>query len=234
MHSNIVLFSTEAMESTTTPPELKVLAIDDHLLIREGIVSILRALHPGIKVGVADTCAAGISRGLSEPWDLILLDLQLPDQSGLIALDQFRRMRPETPVVIMSALEDRATVMKCLDLGAKAYLPKSSDAAKIRAALSHLLSGGVHIPNVTSFANSPSANGSQGLPWTLTERQVDVLKLVMDGLSNKLIARKLDIAESTVKIHVSAVFREMQVNSRTQALLAVAKSGTKFGPISVS
>ncbi len=209
---------------------LRVLAIDDHLLIREGIVSILRALHPGIVVGVADTCAAGLAKGLSEVWDLILLDLQLPDQSGFTALEQFRRGRPETPVVVMSALEDRATVIRCLDLGAKAFLPKSSDSIKIRAALSHLLSGGIPVPNVTSYSSQyPLQQGASDLPWQLTERQIEVLKLVMDGLSNKLIARRLDIAESTVKIHVSAVFRELQVNSRTQALLAVAKSGVKFG-----
>jgi DNA-binding NarL/FixJ family response regulator len=222
------------MNSLPPTREMKVLAIDDHVLIREGIVSILRALHPGINVGVADTCAAGLARGMSEPWDLILLDLQLPDQSGFSALEQFRRARPETPVVIMSALEDRATVVKCLDLGAKAYLPKSSDAAKIRFALSHLLGGGIHIPNVTSFSARPLAQNPTEMPWNLTDRQVEVLKLVMDGLSNKLIARKLDIAESTVKIHVSAVFRELQVNSRTQALLAVAKSGVKFGAITAS
>jgi DNA-binding NarL/FixJ family response regulator len=222
------------MNPTPTTRDLRVLAIDDHLLIREGIVSILRALHPTIIVGVADTCSAGLSRGTSESWDLILLDLQLPDQSGFIALEQFRKVRPETPVVIMSALEDRATIMKCLDLGAKAYLPKSSDAVKIRAALSHLLGGGIHIPNVTSFSARANVEEEYTLPWNLTERQVDVLKLVMDGLSNKLIARKLDIAESTVKIHVSGVFREMQVNSRTQALLAVAKSGVKFGPMVAS
>jgi DNA-binding NarL/FixJ family response regulator len=208
-----------------TSRQLKVLAIDDHMLIREGIVSIIRALQPNTLVGTADTCAVGLSRGMAEVWDLILLDLQLPDQSGFSALEQFRRLLPETPVVIMSALEDRATVMKCLDSGAKAFLAKSSDSASIRKALTHLLGGGVHIPHVTSFSDQPP------WPWKLTERQVEVLKLVMDGLSNKLIARKLDIVESTVKIHVSAVFRELQVNTRTQALLAVAKSGVKLGAL---
>jgi DNA-binding NarL/FixJ family response regulator len=218
------------MNSLSTQQDTRVLAIDDHLLIREGIVSILRALHPGVVVGVADTCAGGLARGLSEPWDLILLDLQLPDQSGFTALEQFRKVRPETPVVIMSAVDDRATVMKCLDAGAKAFLSKSSDASKIRLALGHLLNGGIPIPQVTSFvAQSSVKDVATDLPWSLTERQIEVLKLVMDGLSNKLIARRLDIAESTVKIHVSAVFRELQVNSRTQALLAVAKSGIQFG-----
>jgi DNA-binding NarL/FixJ family response regulator len=221
------------MNSVPAQRETRVLAIDDHLLIREGMVSILRALHPGVIVGVADTCAAGLARGISEPWDLILLDLQLPDQSGFTALEQFRRVRPETPVVIMSALDDRATVIKCLDAGAKAFLSKSSDASKIRLALGHLLNGGIAIPQVTSFAARSSDGAAKGdAPWNLTERQLDVLKLVMDGLSNKLIARRLDIAESTVKIHVSAVFRELGVNSRTQALLMVAKSGHQFGSVS--
>jgi DNA-binding NarL/FixJ family response regulator len=130
----------------------------------------------------------------------------------------------------MSALEDRATIIRCLDLGAKAFLPKSSDSTKIRAALGHMLSGGISVPNVTSYAiRGKLQHGSTDMHWQLTERQIEVLKLVMDGLSNKLIARRLDIAESTVKIHVSAVFRELQVTSRTQALLAVAKSGLKFG-----
>lgn len=217
-----------ASSEVSDPKASRVLVIDDHVFISEGIVSVLRRLQPAIVVATTDTCASGIARGLSEPWDFILLDLQLPDQSGFIALQTFKTNRPEIPVVITSAQEDHATVLKCLDAGAKGFIPKSSNSQRISEALGHLLDGGITVPRVMPQRSSAPNDPQSPNYVKLTDRQMEVLKLITDGLSNKLIGRKLDIAESTVKIHVSSIFRELQVNSRTQAMLAVARAGLQF------
>ena len=212
---------------------MDILVIDDHALVREGIALLLRSLRPDASIVQADTCAGGLDAARARRFDLVLLDLQLPDMPGFVALERFRREHEDVPVVVVSGREDRATVMKALDLGANAFVPKSAESARIRAALHALLEGRVYLPDSVTgegagAAAAPAARASDA--WTLTERQREVLALLVAGLSNKLIARRLDIAESTVKIHVSAILREVRVTSRTQALIAVARAGVKLTP----
>jgi len=206
---------------------VNILIVDDHALIREGAASMIAGLAPGARVDQADTCAAALARAAARRYDLVLLDLQLPDQPGFVALERCRAEHPETAVVVLSAQEDRATVLRALDLGAKSFIPKSTDSARMREALAVVLGGGIYLPGSTGAVGPAPAAGA-ALPWPLTDRQVEVLGLVVAGLPNKLIARRLDIAESTVKIHVSAILRELKVTSRTQALIAVAKSGVRL------
>ena len=209
---------------------MDILIIDDHALVREGIELVLRALQPGARIAQAATCQAGIDLARECRFDLVLLDLNLPDMPGFVALERFRAEYPEMPVVVVSGMEDRATVMKALDLGARAFLPKSSDSSRIRSALRALLEGRVVLPDSVVGAVIPGMPGQDRKPddWNFTERQREVLALVVAGLPNKLIARRLDIAESTVKIHVSAILRELRVTSRTLALIAVARSGMRI------
>lgn len=209
---------------------MKILIIDDHALVREGIALVLRSLRPEAVIVQADNCQSGIEAARREAFDMVLLDLQLPDMPGFVALERFRSEHASLPVVVVSGLEDRDTVLRTLDMGAKAFVPKSADSSKIRHALEALLDGRVYLPDsvvgagagVAPQAVRPESN------WNLTDRQREVLALVVAGLPNKLIARKLVIAESTVKIHVSAILRELRVTSRTQALIAVARSGVRL------
>ncbi len=209
---------------------MRVLIIDDHALVREGIALVLRSLRPDCSIVQADTCQSGIEAARAEPFDMVLLDLQLPDMPGFVALERFRREHGSLPVVVVSGMEDRDTVLRTLDMGAKAFVPKSADSSKIRHALEALLDGRVYLPE--SVVGAGAGVGPQSVRpesnWNLTDRQREVLALVVAGLPNKLIARRLDIAESTVKIHVSAILRELRVTSRTQALIAVARSGVRL------
>lgn len=208
---------------------MRILIIDDHELVREGIGVIIRSIDPQAEIGFAESCQSGIDKANQGNWNLFLLDLNLPDQPGFVALERFRRDHPEVPVVVISGQEDRATVLRALDHGAKAFLPKSAQSSRIRTAIEALLAGRVFLPeSVLGETFSPPRSGQTqalGKQVGLTERQREVLSLVVAGLPNKLIARRLDIAESTVKLHVSAIFRELRVSSRTQAIVEVARSG---------
>ncbi len=206
---------------------MKILIVDDHALIREGVAAMILSLRPDAQVLQAESCAQGLQVASSHALDLVFMDLQLPDQPGFVALERCRELYPTMPVVVLSGQEDRNTVLRSLDLGAKAFVPKSADAAKIRGAIEVLLDGRIFLPE--SVMGAPAgARPDDTDPWGLTERQRGVLALVIAGLSNKLIARKLDIAESTVKIHVSAILRQLKVTSRTQALIVVARSGVRL------
>lgn len=210
---------------------MKILIVDDHSLVREGIVAMIRNFKPDAFIAQADTCAGAILQARHEIFDLMFLDLHLPDQPGMVALQRMRESYPAMPVVIISGQEDKATVMKTLDLGAKSFVPKSSDSNKVRLAIETVLNGRIYLPEsaLGGVASPPLTGGaSQNMPWALTDRQVDVLALLVAGLPNKLIARRLGIVESTVKIHVSAILKELKVASRTQAIIAVSKAGVQM------
>ena len=201
---------------------MKILIIDDHALIREGIAVMVQAIKPDTEILQAGSCAEGLTIAAQHDFDFAFLDLQLPDQPGFVALEKFREQYPSMSVIVISGLEDKATVLQALDLGAKAFVPKSSDSGKIRDAIRVLLEGRIYLPeSVTGVQGSVEPSPPS---WNLTPRQQEVLALLLDGLPNKLIARRLAIEESTVKIHVSAILRELKVASRTQALIAVARS----------
>lgn len=202
---------------------MHVLIVDDHALIREGIVAVMGGLRPDARIDACGRCDEALALAAERHYDLVLLDLQLPDRPGFHALEALRQTHPETPVVVVSAQEDRATVLRTLDLGARSFIPKSSDTQRIRQALGAILAGQVFLPD-SVFSEAEPRPQSGAMPWQLTDRQLEVLQLLVAGLSNKLIARRLDIAESTVKIHVSAILRELKVGSRTQALIAVARA----------
>lgn len=208
---------------------MRILIIDDHALIREGIALMIKRIQPQAELWLANSCASGLEITAAQMIDFIFLDLNLPDQPGFVALEMFREKYASTPVVVVSAQEDRATVLKALELGAKAFVPKSADSARLHGAIEALLDGRIYLPESITGADAfPASAGNTSGAWALTERQKEVLALILMGLPNKLIARRLNIVESTVKIHVSAILRELKVASRTQALIAVARYGIRL------
>ncbi len=205
---------------------MRFLVADDHELIREGLSAQLRALDPD-----ADVVAAA---SLDEVWeeverdgaaDLLLLDLGMPGGDGMSALARLCNRYPEMPVAVVSASEDRATIEKAIDHGAAGYIPKSMAMNVMMNAIRLILSGGVYLPEtlLRSKSDAPEdvGNTSRGndeiAPEPLTQRQIDVLCLMCEGLSNKEIARRLGISPHTVKIHVAAVLKALHADNRTQA-----------------
>ena len=206
---------------------MKILVVDDHVLIREALRGLFRDLRPEAIVLEAADAARAVALLAEQPdVALILLDLSLPDRDGLGLLAELRARHPGISVVVLSGFADRANVMRALDLGALGFIPKSAGREVMTSALSLVFSGGVYIPPEILASNALTAKPQ--LPPSdlgLTGRQTDVLALMMQGKSNKAICRRLDLAEATVKNHVTAILKALGVSNRTEAVLAASARG---------
>jgi DNA-binding NarL/FixJ family response regulator len=219
---------------------MKFLVVDDHALIREAMRGVLRELcSDAIVLEAASAGQAADAIGQHPDLALILLDLQLPDRDGVELLRELREQHPAISVVMLSAFSDHDTVVKALDNGALGFIPKTDSREVLLGALRLILAGGTYIPP-DALARGPAAPAAPSRPTPqkrlspaelgLTERQVDVLALMMQGKSNKHICRELDLAEPTVKNHVSAILKALEVTNRTEAVLAVAALGWELRP----
>jgi DNA-binding NarL/FixJ family response regulator len=225
---------------------VKILVVDDHHLIREGLRPLLERLgERGDEAAVME--AASYDEALvyadSHPeLDLVLLDLRLPNVSGFAALVDLQERHPDVPVVVMSGEDDPDLMREALERGALGFIPKSSPSHVILNALRLVLAGGTYVPpeimSAAAFAPRPlrpspspdrrgehQASGGAAERLGLTPRQMDVLALLLAGQPNKLICRELDLAEGTVKNHVAAVLKALNVTTRVQAVIAAAKLG---------
>jgi len=215
---------------------MKILVVDDHPLILEALKQVLRDLQPDIEVMEARDAVQALDQAGTHPdLSLVLLDLTLPKTHGLELLAELRQRCPDVPVVVLSATEDRETVLRAINDGAMGFIPKTSRTEVLVAALRLVFSGGVYLPpSVFSGAAHavseprPPAIARSPREAGLTERQAQVLALLVQGKSNKLICRALDLAEGTVKIHVTAILRALNVSNRTEALVAVSRMGLRL------
>jgi DNA-binding NarL/FixJ family response regulator len=212
---------------------MRIVIVDDHPLIQAAVSHIVRRIDPQGEIAAAGDCESGLELAERGPEpDLALLDLNLPGRSGIPALKLWRSRLPAVPVVVLSAVDDHATVLATMDAGAAGFIPKSSTNEIIETAVRLVLAGGKYFPAevlvrrsvATLFAPQRIASASTA-SLDLTERQMQVLRMIACGASNKVICRELGLAERTVKAHVTAVFRALNVASRTQAALAAARLG---------
>lgn len=207
---------------------MKTLLIDDHPLFREGLALLMASAFPQLDIRQAGSIGQAIERLRAEPdIDLALLDLGLPDSTGTQSLRRLREAAPEVTVVVLSADESPETVLGAIDEGAAGFIPKTSQPGAMRAALETVFAGGVYLPpGVLGLrTDTPPTEALLGL----SPRQLDVLRLLIDGKANKVICRELELSESTVKTHLAAIFRRLEVNSRTQAVVAAARLGLRLG-----
>ncbi len=215
---------------------MKVLVIDDHPLILSAIQSVIQGIADNVSVVTASN-GVDARQSLQEQTgiDLILLDLNLGDLNGFDLLAEFREAYPKVPVVVVSASDKSAEVIRALDMGAMGFVSKRSSNETLLGALKQVIAGGVYVPAMswnTEDAGTPEVKEPE-LPSMkelgLTPRQSDVLALLLKGQSNKLIARELCLSVETVKDHVAAVLRTLNVSSRTQAVIAVSQLWQKQG-----
>jgi DNA-binding NarL/FixJ family response regulator len=207
---------------------MKTLLVDDHTLLRQTLAVVISQTWPDLQLFEAGNLAEACRRCDDHPdLSLVLLDLGLPDAQGLHGLAVLRERAPKARVVVVSAQDQPQTVLDALDAGAAGFIPKTTEFHVMADALDLVLQGGVYLPPamVAAPCGAPTAAGLD-----LSPRQLHVLGLLMAGHSNKSIARQLDLALSTVKTHLEAVFQRLGVNSRTQAVLVVARLGLKLPP----
>lgn len=206
---------------------MRALVIDDHPLIQEIVPAVLAKALGEVAVATESTLEAGIARAAAEPPDLVLLDLGLPGCEGLDAIGRFRMEFPRMPVVVLSANCDRESIVGALDFGAAGYIPKTSKPEVMVAALKVIAAGGTYVPpEVLGDAKLERRRGGR---LDLTERQQDVLRLMLKGYSNERIASELAIAPNTVKQHAHAIFTTLGVSTRAEAVIAAARRGLALG-----
>jgi DNA-binding NarL/FixJ family response regulator len=193
-----------------------VLIADDHPLYCDALRAVVPQACPGADISDANSqeqVLSAVSAG--REFSLVLLDLNLPGATGLSCLTELRRVVPNTPIVVVSAVGDPKIMQDAIMGGACAFIPKSAPSQVLINALRLILAGGTYMPTGIVAA----LRGGDGSPahTELTLRQRRVLELLSTGLSNKRIARELDISEITVKAHVTAIFRKLGVTNRVQA-----------------
>jgi len=218
---------------------MDVLLVDDHALIREGIALVMQQLGDSTQILEAETAKGALEIAQSNSdLDLVLLDLNLPDNNDFSLLQSMREELPSTPIVMLSATEDASLIQQALQIGANGFIPKSSNSKVMLQAVQLILAGGLYLPpqlmNYNGISATPQHEPKQNdientsansTDLQFTKRQTEVLRLLDQGLANKEIARKLDMSPSTVKVHVAAILRICEASNRTQAVSLARQLG---------
>ncbi|MGB9045390.1 MAG: response regulator transcription factor [Pseudolabrys sp.] len=217
--------------------QYRLVIADDHPLfrgaLREAVTGLLEQVDIA-EAGTFDELVELLERGGDA--DLVLLDLAMPGARGFSGLMYMRAQYPGVPVIVVSANDDPAAIRRCMEFGASGFIPKTLGVEAMRAAISHILNGGVWTPPDIDLATGSDTAAAELMARmaTLTPQQVRVLMMLSEGLLNKQIAYQLGVSEATVKAHVSAILQKLGVESRTQAVIAAAKIEAGQWPQSVA
>ena len=208
---------------------MKLLIVDDHPVVRDGLAALLRQSGPDVTVLLAEGGSQGLALADGHPdLDLVVLDLAMPGSDGFATLHEFGRLQPQLPVVVVSSSEDPRDVRRALASGALGYIPKSAPPRTILAAVQFVLAGNVYVPSLLAenpTRDEPGNYSARKSNVSLTGRQIDVLRLLRQGRSNKEIGRALGLSEKTVKVHVTALFKALNVANCMQAAAMADKVG---------
>jgi len=205
----------------------RILLTDDHPIMLEAMRIALTSIAPGCHVDTAVSLRDAIELATSRKYDYAILDLGLPDTSGVPVINRFKAAAPDVPVIVFSASVERNIIIAALDAGAMGFIPKTAPSDVVLNALNLVFSGSIYIPP-EALSNYGATSTADAGSLDLTPRQRDVMHMLLLGLSNKHICRELDIAENTVKVHMTAVLRALGAQNRTQAVLNAARLGIKL------
>jgi len=200
----------------------KILIIDDHPLFRESLKGMLEKIDvdgEGSIVYQAENAMSALTI-IEETKDLklVLTDIDMPGMDGITLLQKLKTLLPEATVVMISGSESHEDVQRALKLGAKGFIQKNAETPVLLAALQLVLAGGTYIPPLILEAQNNPMPTTNDVTMNLTERQMEILSYLKQGLQNKLIAHELDLSEATVKVHVRHIFSVLGVKNRTQAV----------------
>jgi DNA-binding NarL/FixJ family response regulator len=215
-------------------PFMKVLIVDDHALIREALQAVLKQLKPEAVIIEASNSRQAMHVAEQHPdVSLILLDINLPDRDGLSVLAELRARYPTIAVIVLSGADDQETVKRAFKLGALGFIPKTTERGVMLNAIQLVLSGGIYIPSEILDGEETTSPRLTSKPATrkfpeglgLTDRQTEVLALLMEGKNNKVIAKTLNMAVPTVKNHITVILKALNVTSRTEAVIKLGQKG---------
>ena len=214
------------------PKTFTILLADDHALFRQGIRHLIADSIKGAQVVEADGFDSALEALATHGGAaLMVLDLRMPGMAGASSLRAMRDAYPTAKLVVLSASESRHDILEALSAGVHGYITKTAQPEDIAAAFKYVLGGGDYVPPLlsqgaddSSLPPEPGAVHAPAIDLTrFTPRQRDVLRLLAAGNSNKEIARELDLAEGTVKIHLAAIFRALNARNRTEAVVLAGK-----------
>ena len=208
---------------------IRVLLADDHGVVRDGLGRLIAALEDIELVGVAADGAEAVARARELEPDVVVMDLDMPRMDGIEATRRLLADRPETAVLVLTSFSDRPRIIGALDAGASGYLLKDAASDDVAEGIRAAARG--EAPLDPRAARAILAARAEPDPLAgLSEREREVLGLLVEGLPNKLIARRLQISDKTVKSHLTRIFRELGVTDRTQAALWAERHGLRGGP----
>lgn len=209
---------------------IQVLLADDHGVIRDGLGRLISALEGVTLIGVAADGAEAVEQCASLSPDVVLMDLDMPVMDGIEATKRITTARPQTAVVVLTAFSDRQRILGALEAGACGYLLKDVEADEVGNAIRAAARGESPLdPRVARAILDARMAPAAEPTGDLSPRELEVLTLLVQGLPNRLIARRLQISEKTVKAHLTSVFRQLGVTDRTQAALWAARHGIGSG-----
>lgn len=210
---------------------MRVLMVDDHVMVLQGLKNLIGVMAPDLQIDTASSIGTAVELATTDRYDLVLLDWKLGQHdTGADAMYRLREAGCAARIVVVSGEADAEAVRCAIDLGAAGYVSKSSSGETMLAALDTVLQGGIFLPAETGQDQPPPAliEAEQKLS-ALTPRQADVYRAAARGLPNKLIARELNIAESTVKTHLAAIFQMLDVHNRTELAYHASREGIRVG-----
>ncbi|MGL5810012.1 MAG: response regulator [Nocardioides sp.] len=205
-----------------------VLIVDDHAILRGGIVALLATTDDLDVVGEAVDGAEAIRLAGDLAPDVVLMDLSMPGMNGVEAIKGIREISPDIPILVLTSFADRKWILEAVDAGADGYLLKQSEPEAILSGIRDVLAGDSPMDPKASRALL-SGRGRPAYHVALTDREEQVLRMVTEGLPNKTIARRLGIAERTVKAHLTSIFQRLGVSGRTQAAMWATRRAAERG-----
>ena len=208
---------------------IRLLVADDHPVVRDGLVAMLSTQPDLVVVGEAATGAEAVERAAALAPDVILLDLEMPGMDGVEALRQIRAARPDAPVIVFTAFDTDERIVSAVRAGAQGYLLKGAPREELFKAIRVVSEGGSLLQPVVASKllqhMSQQTTERETSADSLTEREMEVLKLLAQGKTNKEIAATLVISERTVKFHVGSILSKLGAGNRTEAVTIAAQRG---------
>ena len=202
---------------------MKILVVDDHALFCEGLCYVLEKLDNNVSILEANNFNDAVTQlNTNIDIDMVLLDLNMPDKDGFSVLDFCREHYPLISIVVLSASKKRSDMNRALEAGAMGFIPKDTTSNVMLDAIRLIMTGDIYVPQSMAM-NVPDED--EELANSFTPRQLEIIPMMIKGFSNKKIALEMGISEATIKMHVTAIFKRLEVNNRTEAALAARTLG---------